>query len=148
MLHFPAGENRQTLRSRLLIIALRAWQSSCNRIPGHASPWMYDLKRITMKRKQAKYRQIIWLERRTRRPLTESPEPSQLQPLVTIPGINPLPETADTMLPPYARRRYRAWIVPNFDVRRVLRLIPIKSDNFQLRCRNLSYKRKWNLVWC
>jgi hypothetical protein len=55
---------------------------------------------------------------------------------------------ADTGLPPYARRRFRGWIVTRFDVRSVQRLIPIKSDSFRLRHRNLSYKRKWNLVWC
>ncbi|WP_141734139.1 hypothetical protein [Oligoflexus tunisiensis] len=89
------------------------------------------------------------------------------QPMVPDPGIDPgSPSTAphpepapivmrgcpaqeiNTILPPYARRRFRGWIVTRFDVRRVQRLIPVKSESFRLRYRNLSYKRKWNLVWC
>jgi hypothetical protein len=57
-------------------------------------------------------------------------------------------EDVETILPPYARRKFRGWIVTRFDVRRVQRLIPVKSENFRLRFRNLNYKRKWNLVWC
>jgi hypothetical protein len=53
-----------------------------------------------------------------------------------------------TALPPYTRRRWRGWIVSYFSVKQAQRLIPMKSANFRLRCRNLSYKRKWNLVWC
>ncbi len=136
-----------------------------------------------MKRKKAKYRQIIWLERRCGRLMTEAREPPQHEPepehLHALPpatmrqslhrdsGIDPLSSPvepdlswdevtmgglfqshADTTLPPNARRKFRGWIVTNFNVRRVQRLIPIKSENFRLRCRNLSYKRKWNLVWC
>lgn len=89
------------------------------------------------------------------------------QPLVPRPGTDPsppatapdpgpapfvmrgqLPQDSETILPPYARRKFRGWIVTRFAVRRVQRLIPVKSENFRLRYRNLSYKRKWNLVWC
>lgn len=119
-----------------------------------------------MSRKQSKYRHIILFESRRDRLMTETPEPTP-QPLVLHPGTDPSqPHTAadpgaapfvmrgrvsdasETTLPPYARRKFRGWIVTRFDVRRVQRLIPIKSDNFRLRYRNLSYKRKWNLVWC
>jgi hypothetical protein len=89
------------------------------------------------------------------------------QPLVPRPDTDPVPSSpqpdpgpppfvmrasrspeAEAGLPPYARRRLRGWIVTRFDVRCVQRLIPIKSDSFRLRHRNLSYKRRWNLVWC
>jgi hypothetical protein len=89
------------------------------------------------------------------------------QPHVPPPGTDPSPPNAapepgppqivmrtmpvddmNMILPPYARRKFRGWIVTRFDVRRVQRMIPMKSTNFRLRCRNLSYKRKWNLVWC
>lgn len=89
------------------------------------------------------------------------------QPIVPHPGSDPSPPNAapepgpppfvmrelqrnnvNTVLPPYARRKLRGLIVTHFDVRSVQRLIPMKSTSFRLRYRNLSYKRKWNLVWC
>ena len=144
---------------------------------------MQDMKSITMSRKQSKYRQIMWLERRCGRLMSEVPEPPRHEPIprrspdrppTTIPqplfphpdtdlpapntapdpgpvplGMDgPLAEKAETILLPYARRKFRSWMVTKFDVHRVQRLIPLKSDNFRLRYRNLSYKRKWNLVWC
>lgn len=96
------------------------------------------------------------------RPPTTSP-----QLIVPHPGRDPLPtdsapehgpapltmreywnEEINTILPPYARRKFRGWVVTRFAVRRVQRLIPMKSTSFRLRYRNLSYKRRWNLVWC
>jgi hypothetical protein len=182
-LHQYAGKNRHFRFFRSFRIAIKAWQSSCKGNKGHASPWIQDMKRITMSRKQSKYRHIILFESRRGRLMTETPEPTPQepipkrspdrppatipQPLVPHPGSDPLPpgtapdpgpapfvmrgrllDASETTLPPYARRRFRGWIVTRFDVRRVQRMIPIKSENFRLRYRNLSYKRKWNLVWC
>jgi hypothetical protein len=110
-----------------------------------------------MSSKQSKYRHIILFESRRDRLMTKTPEPMP-QPLVPHPGTDPGPalfvmrgrlqDPSEITLPPYARRKFRGWIVTRFEVRRVQRLIPIKSENFRLRYRNLSYKRKWNLVWC
>jgi hypothetical protein len=65
-----------------------------------------------------------------------------------LPGRRSLVEDLNVSLPPYARRRWRGWIVSYFSVKRAQRIIPMKSTSFRLRCRNLSYKRRWNLGWC
>lgn len=70
----------------------------------------------------------------------ESPPPLAWRRLVA--------QDRDASLPPYAKRRWRGWIISYFSGKRAQRIIPMKSTSFRLRCRNLSYKRKWNLGWC
>lgn len=124
-----------------------------------------------MSRIQTRHKQVFLMETKRSRLMIETPTPPPLhepipkrnpdrppttipQPIVPHPGSDPQPTPNSapepgpapiTMLDP--RLRLRGNVVTRFAIRRVRRLVPLKSSYFRLRYRNLSYQRKWHPVW-
>lgn len=152
MLQFGAGKIGQSGRRSHHAGSFGVWQSSCNKGTGHASHWKQDIKRTRMNSRQSKYRHIVVLEGRRERRWSDIPDATQPTAIpettAPCPASDPLPKTTNDLLPLALRRRERGRVVTHVSIQLAQRLIPRKSTNFRLRCRNLSYKRKWNLVWC